>query len=264
MKTCVVYAAYIADSTKLNVIREFFSVFKNKFQDADFYIGINPGSVPNLESVINEYGLNTKITYVPEELHTKTDASAFQSVLNNIGVNKSFGYDVYWFGHSKGGVNSRENERSLYINEFFSKREQIEKMFEEYPNLGSWGIRGNYMAASGKKWDVYNVDLGLPICGNIKFPPFNYTHVNWSYVETMYALKGNSVESFIKASPTKFFTTKIDPWYFETVMPWVPSRCGYFPYVRQNRCFWDTANLKDITKEWIKENNLNLESYLSL
>lgn len=262
MKTCVVYAAYIPDSTKLNVIREFFSVFKHKFQDADFYIGINPGSVPNLESVINEYNLNTKITYVPEELHTKTDASAFQSALNNIGINKAFGYDVYWFGHTKGGVNSRENERYLYLNEFFSKRQEIEQMFESYSELGSWGIRGNAMNSLKQTWDTYNVDCGLPICGNVKWGNFQYTHVNWSYVETMYALKGKPVESFIKSSPTEFFTTKLNPWYFETVMSWVPSRCGYFPYVKHKRCFWDTADLMDITKKWIGENNLTFDDHL--
>lgn len=264
MKTCVIYAAYIPDSAKLNVVREFFSIFKSNFQDADFIVGINPGSVPNLENTIKQYGLNCQFVYVSNELHTNTDASAYQKAMSILkGSNKK--YDVYWFGHTKGGVNSREEERHLYLNEFFSKRNEIESMFEKYPKLGSWGIRGNYMAASGKKWNIYNVDSHISICGNEKFPPFNYTHVNWSYVETMYALKGEPVESFLNAVPNEFFTTKLDPWYFETVMPWVPSRCGYFPYVKQNRCFWNTANLPDITKNWIDENNLTeLSSYLEI
>lgn len=263
MKTCVIYAAYIPNSPKLNVIREFFSVFKSQFHDADFYIGINPGSIPNTINTIKEYGLNCQFVNAQENLDTTTDASAYQAALKLL---KDSGnkYDVYWFGHTKGGSNPREEERRLYINEFFSKRKEIEDMFEQHPHLGSWGIRGNYMASSGKKWDTYNVDSCISICGNKKFPPFNYTHVNWSYIETMYALKGKPVEEFINIVPDDFFTTKLDPWYFETVMPWVPSRCGYFPYVKNQRCFWNTENLSEITKKWIEENNLNLESYLLL
>lgn len=264
MKTCVIYAAYIPDSTRLNVVREFFSIFKNHFSDVDFYIGINPGSVPNLPDVIKEYELNTTICHVPESRYTKTDASAYQEALKVLkDDNKQ--YDIYWFGHTKGGVNAREGERTLYLNEFFSKRKEIEEMFKKYPKLGSYGLRGNYMSAASKKWDVYNVDCGIPICGNVKIPPFNYTHVNWSYVETMYTLKGEPVEAFIKQSPLEFFNTKLDPWYFETVMPWVPSRCGYFPYVKQKRCYWNTADLPDTTKSWIEENNLGeLLPYLSI
>ena len=47
-------------------------------------------------------------------------------------------------------------------------------------------------------------------------------------------------------------------------MPWVPSRCGYFPYVKIKRDFWDKCNLTDITKQWIDENKLPLDNYLNL
>jgi hypothetical protein len=269
MKTCVVYAAYVPDSTKINVIREFFSVFKSQFTDADFYIGINPGSISSVNNVIKEYGLNCQFCYAQDNLNTNTDASAYQAalmLLKNTGIK----YDTYWFGHTKGGANPREGERKMYIDEFFLKRKEIEETFKNYPMLGSWGIRGNSISAAGVKWNEYDVDCAFPICKNTKIPPFNYSHVNWSYVETLYALKGEPVEAFINALPIDFFTNKLNPWYFETVMPWVPSRCGYFPYVKIKRDLWNLCELTDITKEWINENNLkevyrdDLQHYLNL
>jgi hypothetical protein len=116
----------------------------------------------------------------------------------------------------------------------------------------------------GVWWKDYNVDLSLPICGNDKFPPFNYTHVNWSYIEGMYVLKKEAVEAYVSAMPSWFFFKKLDPWYFETVLPWIPSRCGYFPYVKIPRCFWNVDDLPNITKKWMDENNLHLQSYLEI
>lgn len=263
MKSCVVYAASIFDSSRMNVIREFFSSFKENFGDVDFYIGVNHGSVSNLEKVIDEYKLNCNFIRGIEPLYTKTDASAYQAALKLL---KQSGktYDIYWFAHTKGGVNSRENVRELYIKEFFSKRQEIEDMFTKYPQLGSWGLRGNSISAAGVQWKDYNVDCGLSICGNKSYSWMPYRHVNWSYIETLYVLNKTSVEEFLKQSPDEFFTTKLNPWYFETVMPWVPSRMGFFPYVKIKRDFWDKCELTDITKQWLFENGLDLHPYLNI
>lgn len=265
MKTCVIFAASVFDPSRLNVIEDFFSNFKHNFADAEFYVGINYGSIPTLESEIEKYGLNCIIQRASNgSLYTRTDASAYQLALKLL---KDSGkkYDVYWFGHSKGAVNSRPEERKMYLNDFFSQRQTIEKMFQTYPALGSWGIRGNSISGAGVRWTDYNVDSYVPICQNVLIPPFKYTHVNWSYIETLYTLKKEAVEAYVDALPPEFFTTKLDPWYAETVIPWVPSRCGYFPYVKTNRCFFDKCNLKDVTKQWIDENGLtDLLPYLEL
>ena len=261
MNTCILYAASIFDESKLNVLHDYFSIFKEYFSDADFYIGINPGSLPNLSDVIKGYGLNTTVCYAPENLYTKTDASAYQKALSALkDGNKK--YDLYWFGHTKGGVNqnvpgySRDNIRKMYLDDMFSKREEIEYLFKTHPDLGSWGIRGNSISAAQVQWRDYNVDVGIPICGNVKMPPFNYTHVNWSYIETMYVLKKEAVEAYINTLPTEFFTTKLNPWYFETVPGWIPSRCGYFPYVKVKKDYFNHCELTDVTMEWIKDNKL--------
>jgi hypothetical protein len=80
-------------------------------------------SVPNLENVIKEYGLNCNFIHTHPDLNTNTDASAYQAALQSLKVHGNK-YDVYWFGHTKGGSNPREGERQMYINEFFSKRKE--------------------------------------------------------------------------------------------------------------------------------------------
>jgi hypothetical protein len=263
MKSCVIFAASIFNSSKMNVLREFCLSFKEHFSDADFYIGINTDSIQNMEKEIEQYGLNCKMRRVPGDLYTKTDASAYQTALQLLKESNKY-YDIYWFAHTKGGVNSRDTERKMYLDNMISKRKEIEDMFEKYPQLGSWGIRGNSISAAGVEWKNYDVDSNIPICKNVVFPPFNKTHVNWSYIETLYVLKKEPVEAFLAMAPYEFFTTKLNPWYFETVMPWIAPRCGYFPYVKIKRDFWDKCDLTDITKEWINENNLPLQNYLNL
>lgn len=265
MKTAIVFAASIFESTKLNVIREFFSVFKEYFSDADFYVTLNYGSLEEQKTIIKSYVDNVTFWRLEDErLYTKTEASAFQHALKNLkNVDKT--YDVYWFVHSKGGHNSRDEIRQMYFNEMFSQRKPIEELFEKYPKLGSWAIRGNARNSLGVWWKDYNVDCTFPICINTKVDPFNYTHVNYSYIEGLYVLKGKPVEDFVKSLPESFFQTKLDPWYFETVLSWVPSRCGYYPYVKRRECFWNQGDLLDITAEWIKENKLTeLEPYLNI
>jgi hypothetical protein len=61
MKTCIIFAASIFDQSKLSVMRDYFSTFKTHFSDATFYIGINYGSVLNLEDEIRKFGLQRRV-----------------------------------------------------------------------------------------------------------------------------------------------------------------------------------------------------------
>ena len=268
MKTCVLYAASISVPEKLYVLHEFFSVFKEHFADADFFVGLNYGSLQEQEDIIRSYVPNCQfIRLTNEHLYTYMDTSASQLALRLIqaALKEGKSYDVYWSAHTKGGQNARESVRPMYFENFFGKRKEIETMFEQYPYLGSWGLRGN-SRNSEVWWKDYNVDSIIPICGNVKFDPFNYTHVNWSYIETMYALKGKPFEAFIRLLDDNWFETKLNRWYWETVPAWIPSRCGYFPYIKIKPCFWNVVpDLNEITKQWIEENNLpHLLPYLSL
>jgi hypothetical protein len=240
--------------------------FKEHFSDADFYIGINYGSHLLVEPIIESYGLSTNITRLEnEDLYCGSDASAYQLALKNL-KQSSKKYDIYWFCHTKGSVNSRRYERSLYISELFSKRYDIELMFQNNSMLGSYGLRGVSSGAAGDQWMSFNNDHDIEICSNKKYDSLQYNHINWSYIETMYVIKKEAVESFLKLTTDKFYDEKIkDKCYFEISFPWIASRCGYFPYIKQNICFWGHKDLKNITEEWINENNLyNITHYLTL
>jgi len=265
-KSCVVFSVSIFNSDKLFVLREFLDTFKLKFSECDYYIGINYGSIPEVEAVISEYGLNTVVRRLQDEsLYCGSDASAYQVALTLLKASNRQ-YNVCWFAHTKGAVNGRPTERSMYLSELFGDRVRIEQLFKSYDKLGSYALRGVSSGAAGDNWKVFNNDHHIGICSNEIYAELKYTHINWSYIETMYAIKGEAVEAFLQNTPDEFYTEKLkDPCYFEIIFPWIASRCGYFPYIKNSRCFWGSIDLKDITKQWIEENNLeHLNNYLTL
>jgi hypothetical protein len=265
MKSCLVFAASIFDQSRIEVITDFFSSFKTYFADCSFYVGINYGSLANLENIIESFGLDCRFARLHSPgLYTRTDASAYQIALNLLkGSNQE--YDLYWFAHTKGGVNPGRDIRHWYLREYFAQRRDIEQMFAAYPHLGSYGLRGNSISAAGVEWWDYKKDTDLPICQNTKFASFVYDHVNWSYIETIYTIKKDPVEAFLANTHEAFYNTVLDPWYFETTFPWIGSRCGYFPYLKDKTCFWKRCNLNDITAKWIENNGLtHLAPYLNL
>lgn len=266
MKSCVVFAVTIFDVSKLYVLREYLDVFKRDYSNCDIYIGINHGSVNEIESVIDSYQLNTFSIRNTEDLYNTSDASAYQVALKHLKASGNR-YDLYWFAHTKGGVNGRDYERNLYLNELFGKRDEIELLFKTHGHIGSYGLRGVSGGAAGDEWATFNRDHVIDICTNIATDKLPYTHINWSYIETMYVLNKQSIETFFDITTDEFYNTKInDRWYFETIFPWVASRCGYFPYIRQEGCFFNNSiSLKSITKSWIIENNLlYLMNYINL
>jgi len=264
MKSCIVFAVSIFEESKLYVLEQYMRSFKGNYQDCDLYVGINHGSLNIVEEVIKSYGLNSYMIRTPENLYNTSDTSAYQIALKHL-KNSGNRYDLYWFAHTKGGVNGRDHERNLYLVEMFGNRENIERLFVDYPYIGSYALRGVSGGAAGDDWRVFNRDHVVEICSNKITKELPYTHVNWSYIETMYVINKQSIDTFFSITTDEFYDTKIkDRWYFETIFPWVPTRCGYFPYVKQEHCFFGNgASLKKITEDWIEKNNLNeLKRYL--
>ena len=266
MKTGIVFSISIFDPNKLYVLTEFLEVFKTAFSECDYYIGINYGTVPEVERLIADYGLNAVVARVQDaSLYCGSDASAYQAALALLKASGKH-YEMYWFAHTKGAVNDRPTERGMYLRELFGDRANIEQLFQSYDQMGSYALRGVSKGAAGDDWAVFNRDHYIQICSNDVYSELRYKHINWSYIETMYVIKGEAVQTFLKNTPDEFYSTKIqEPCYFEIIFPWVVSRCGYFPYIKNNRCFWGSIDLKDITKQWIDDNNLqHLNNYLLL
>jgi hypothetical protein len=266
LKTCIVFAVSVFDESRIHVLHEFLSMFKQSFLDCKLYIGINYGSLPNTEQIIESYGLHTQIKRVHDvNMYTGSDASAYQAALALL-KHDNRSHDIYWFAHTKGAVNDRNFERALYLNELFNKRNQIESLFLTHKHLGSYALRGVSRSAGSLNWATFNADHDIDICSNVLSNELPYSHVNWSYIETMYVINKNSMETFLTMTTDVFYNTPIsEPCYFEIVLPWIVSRCGYFSYVHDPVCFFGERNLKDLTKDWIQLNNLNhLTNYLNL
>ena len=154
----------------------------------------------------------------------------------------------------------------MYLKNLYSNRISIEDLFRSNAYLGSYALRGVSKSAANDVWSEFNRDHVVEICSNKIFDQLQYDHVNWSYIETMYVIKGNLVDTFLRLATDDYFNTKIlEPCYFEVIFPWISSRCGYFPYIKTSECFFGNADLNKITSDWIVKNNLNhLDSYFKL
>jgi len=260
MKNCVLFASAISDASKLYALEELIAPFNGK-SSFDFFIGINPSSYKDTYECILKYITPRRMEFVPNELEIDSDASCYQTALRLLKESNER-YDLYWFIHTKGGHNDRDVDRRLYINELINNSDEIINIFKKFPNLGSYSLRGNKIGDPKIPWDIYDADHVIDICKNTKHNNFLYSHVNWSYIDTIYVLNGKCVNHFLDICPYDFYTKKItDRYYFETAPAWIPSRMGFFPYVKNKQCYWQTGNLNDVTEKWINYNNLQCEEF---
>lgn len=252
-KTCIVFACTILTEDRLFVLKEFLNQFEKNFIDSDVYVGINPGSVPSVETVLKESNLNiVAVGRASSELYTLSDASAYQMALKFV---KDSGrlYDTSWFIHTKGGVNSHSDYlRKWYIDNLLADRNYIETFLSENTGIGSYGLLG-------VEYDTNRVysetDTEVPLFENKLSEELPYTHVNFFYIHTLYVIKGEVLNKFFSTITDKWFNSKLDRYYFEGVFPFIVSRSGYFPYI-SNRRSMNEVDLSQMHNSWISENNL--------
>ena len=261
MKNCILFAAGLSDSGKLYIIDELLTALKINLPEADYYVGINSYSFEGTSEAFLSHINPVAMEKVSPELYVESDTSAFQLAMKLLKESKRK-YDLFWFVHTKGGYHARDERRKLYIEKFIGRAWVIENMFREFPGLGIYGLQGVAKSAGGIKWSAYNKDHIIDICGNVSHDRFRYTHVNWSYIETFYAIRGDAVNHFLDITDDDFYNSKIsDICYFETIIPWIPTRMGLFPYVDIKKCFRKKGNLNMITSKWIRENNLQCPEF---
>lgn len=252
-RSCVIFACTILSNDRLHVLHDFLESFKKDYLDCDFYVGINPGSVNSTEALIQSSGLVIKgIGRVSESLYNFSDASAYQLALNYASQSTT-NYNVYWFVHTKGGVNSHSDYlRKWYINNYLSDRVEVENFLHRYAGIGSYGMLG-------LAYDPLNPpnqhDTIIPLFENRLTAELPFTHANFFYIHTLYAIKGLIVNKFFNLITKDWFTTKLDRYYFEGIFPFIVSRLGYFPYVA-NGLDVDKKSIQELNKSWIIDNNL--------
>ena len=254
MSSCIIFAVAILSKDREFVLRRFLETFKLKFPDSDLYIGINPGSIDNIECIINEYSLNTQISKVDASLYNKSDASAYQAALKLL-YNSGKKYNNYWFVHTKSGVNSHSDYlREWYINNFLSRRDYIEN-FINMEDIGSYGMLGVEFEPSR----VYNeTDTEISLFENNISEDLPYTHANFFYIHTIYTLSNKPIEKFFSLITDKWFNSKLDRYYFEGIFPFIVSRSGYFPYI-ENGTSMNGTSLLPHQLNWLNTNQLGLK-----
>ena len=231
------------------------------FSDCEVYFGINPKTHQTVIDKILKSNLKSVVAFVKDENYCESDASGTQVALQAL---KAQGgrHDYYWFIHTKGGVNQRQERFQYYLDEFLGKREETEAFLQRNPYIGSYGHYGVGQSADGvTQWKTLShleFDHGnIPIVQNINFEKLTCTHVNWSYVETFYIIKGELINWMVDKADDTYFGKRIrNRWYGEVVLPWLASRAGLYPYVKYGLSQFAQVDLNLTTKEWEKENNL--------
>ena len=252
-KSCIIFSCSIFDTTRLFVLHQFMQTFKKHYSDCDIYIGINPGSVPNVINIIDSYNLNTIIEHVPIHMYSESDASGYQSALHKLLLSNKT-YANYWFVHTKSGVNSHSDYlRDWYNNVFLSDRNTIEDFLSQYTDIGSYGMLG---VEFDKNREYSERDSGFDIIKNTITSNLPCTHANFFYLHSIYVITHKSIELFLKLANTNdWFNTKLDRYYFEGIFPFIVSRSGSYPYIA-NQLSCNGVDLKILMADWITDNNL--------
>lgn len=258
-RSVVLFANCIFQPHKARVTQKIMDTLAIHFRDCKVYIGINPGTVQESRDVITRSSLDVTVTDVSSALYNTSDASAYQAALYTLSQQPER-YEYYWFMHSKGGVNDSENRLDYYTQELLGRRKEVEAYLDAHPEVGCYGLHGIHQSADGvTQWCDYNIDHHFPICENRPVEPFIYNHVNWSYIETFYVIRGSVINAFLECVPKEFFTTKIENrWFFETVPPWLASRYGLLPYVKYKMGWFWNVDLGAITDNWVAHKQITI------
>jgi hypothetical protein len=235
------------------VLHRFLETFQKHFYDCDIFVGVNPISLEDVESIIQSYGLNIKsIDRCPIELYSDIDASAYQIALKKLSESGTE-YENYWFVHTKSGVNEHSNYlREWYIENFLSNRQSIESFINNTSGIGSYAMLGlEYDDAR----EFGETDCDIDIFKNTLTNDLPYTHAYFFYIHTLYVINKKPMQIFLKLISNKWFETKLDRYYFEGVFPFIVSRSGYFPYI-ENRYTCNGVDLYETLTKWITDNGL--------
>lgn len=253
MSSCILFACSIAEGRDF-VLRDFLDSFVKYHKDSDIYIGINPNTNSHrIEQIIKAYNLNTSIAHVKPELYSNSDASAFQASLKML-LDSGKKYYNYWFVHTKGGFNSHSDYlRKWYIDNFISRKVEIESFFEQNKGVGSYGMLGLEYNYNAKYEDT---DVEIRLWNNDISEHLPCTHANFFYIHTIYCLTHNPIDKFFSLVTDKWFSTQLDRYYFEGVFPFIVSRSGYFPYL-ENKMSMTGNDLLYCTIDWLKKNGLH-------
>lgn len=255
--SCVIFACSIFSQDRLFVLRDFLKSFEDNFSQSDIYIGINYGSIVEVEDTIKEYNIKCTISRLEDESrYSLSDASAYQLALKLVkDSNKK--YDYYWFIHTKSGVNSHSNYlRGWYIEKLIKRKSYIESFLNENKDFGSYGLLG---LEFDENRNYQETDTEISLFENKKTDALKFNHSPFFYIHSLYVIDRRPIEVFFDNVSDVWFASKLDRYYFEGIFPFIVSRSGHIPYLA-NRISCVGTDLKSSIDSWIlKELNKNTE-----
>ncbi len=214
MKRALVFASFMP-----NVRRtlKYTDTIKRYFPDFDVYVGIN-SCTPLFKQLLHGEGFTNTIE-VDKAIEVNSDASAYQAGLKLL---KSQGktYDAVYFTHTKGASYPDDQQWIVscdsYFTGFCERRNVINEMLSA-PGVGgvSYVGRAEPMNGSGYSTDV----------ARYYQPRFEDVKDIMS-LTTSYAIKGEVLHQFLDTVDPKFFTDKLDRYFFETSFPLIVDKFG--------------------------------------
>lgn len=228
MKDCVIFAAWVPYIHRLQV---YIDLIKNKYIDCDIFVGINPNSHPQSESIFRANGISN-IIHVNPELVVNSDASAFQAALK-LYKESNKNYRYVYFIHTKGMSYKSEDQwkisRESYFDSFVNKRKECEQLLEP-DDVGGCGLVSNFC------WTLHTSDYVKSVTNYIDTPYNNVQDVMW--LTTHYVIKNECIKYFVDNCKHEFFNTNLkDRYYFESSFPLIVElTCGK---KRESCIYWD-------------------------
>jgi hypothetical protein len=223
----VVFSSYVPNVQALLVAKQFLEVFRGRFADCDFFVGINAGSLPEWEVALRESGLRKmRIGNVSPELVVDSDVAGFQQALDLM-RREGKEYRLVWMGHTKGVTANHPELRSHLIERFYLDRDYIARMFDD-PRVGSFGY--NMTIDQGLAEIDARMDSLL-----FRFP---YRGIGTFYLHTFYVLRGSIVKQFLDGCTEEFFARNLvselgfDRYFFERDFSRLADKFGYYPVYR--------------------------------
>jgi hypothetical protein len=270
MSSCVLFAAGVNADDKLYVLHEYVEMLQQNFSDCDIYAGINLDANHSTESILEDSGLQITYERLQDEIfHVTSDASSFQVALKLM-MQSQKKYDVVWFVHTKGGHNSRDSIRQLYMDGFFPKRKYIETKFAELEYLGVFGYRAGHYNWNNEENDKclsISDRLIRDVWDGVSTEVMPYTFCKYIVIETMFAMNAEILYKYLEAYP-EFFETPINRfptgrWFIELELcNIIPTRMGYYPVVFYDYHDGFKKDLQFTIDNWIEENKLDhLQEY---
>lgn len=255
MKTAVVFAAYIDNSSYIGMFETTLKLFQSEMKESKFYVGINPCKYEmDIISYFQKYKLDHRLAITDTKLVLPTDASAYQTALSLM-RDENEEYDLVWFIHTKGSTSHQYNDLTAQLIELILKKENVQKHFLENPKCGLYATSGVV---------VPKVQPFPPKYLTFRFPPLSL-----SPIYSCYVIKGILIKNFLSQCNNQFFCEKLPSGYFfEFSFPQICFQQGYVPFVQQTvqvhhgnlqTIKTTPKTYKSVLQKWMHKNRISLD-----